>query len=769
MIRRPLAWACGFFVGLIYLSFYLPPILKFIFAILSAVAMVCFAFMSKRATWLRRYNRFVYSVASAALLAFVVCYYTQDVRIADICKNAGCEMNLEATVTDILYNREYGAAYKIRVERVDDKKTNFSCLLETEFPFDVDAYEKIEVYAELGYLSEDYDPSYRMWYFSRGVYLEAVAVSEERCRVLGTSHKELGYLFHRASSACSVTLLQYLDRDAAAMTKALLLGDKGELSAAVKRDFRRLGVSHMLAVSGMHLSILIGGLEYLLKLFTVHRKLRNAVLIVCILLFVGITGAAPSILRAGIMWLIYYGAFYAGGRQDSITSLYFSVALICFVSPTAVFDVGLQLSFLSSLGIILLGSAARERMLAGLTNRSVPFKLLKAALNNVINTISAVIFTMPVMLFTFHEFSLISPLSNLLLNIPVTLLMYAAPLLIFTSMLPILPYGIAAVINLSAEALYAISSALSSCPNALISTNYPFTVPVFLMFLALSAVLAFRKRNILTVYIGFLVGAVLFAGCLFVYVQTQRGLASITYENIKKNDLISIECNQKALLIDLSDGSYKAVSAGVDRILSGNYVELEAWVITHVHTRHVAAFQRVAEETVLRKLYMPLPMQEKEKGICDAIAEKAQSYGVAVYYFDNTAEELPLTFETLTLTLFPQIKLSRSTHPVLSLAIASESSGTQILYAGASSCEVGGSYESRLETFASGTDVMLFGCHGPVIKEMFGENLPTEAWQHVIYANESVREWAAPAFSYELESAQITQTADGFYRILLYP
>lgn len=88
MIRRPLAWACGFFVGLIYLSFYLPPILKFIFAILSAVAMVCFAFMSKRATWLRRYNRFVYSVASAALLAFVVCYYTQDVRIADICKNA---------------------------------------------------------------------------------------------------------------------------------------------------------------------------------------------------------------------------------------------------------------------------------------------------------------------------------------------------------------------------------------------------------------------------------------------------------------------------------------------------------------------------------------------------------------------------------------------------------------------------------------------------------------------------------------------------------
>lgn len=59
-------------------------------------------------------------------------------------------MNLEATVTDILYDREYGAAYKIRLERVDDKKTNFSCLLETEFPFDVDAYEKIEFMQSLG-------------------------------------------------------------------------------------------------------------------------------------------------------------------------------------------------------------------------------------------------------------------------------------------------------------------------------------------------------------------------------------------------------------------------------------------------------------------------------------------------------------------------------------------------------------------------------------------------------------------------------------------
>lgn len=712
-------------------------------------------------------------------MAFVICYYTQDIKIAGICQYAGREASLEATVTEILYNKDYGAAYKIRVNRIDDQKTDFSCLLETDFPFDADAYETIVVRAKIDYLSEEYDASYRLWYFSRGIYLGAAALSDSECQVIGTSHQELGYLFDRMRSACSVTFLQYLDKDTAAMAKALLLGDRGDLSAEVKRDFRRLGVSHMLAVSGMHLSILIGGLEYFLRLLTFHRKLRNAVLMVSILAFIGITGAPPSILRSGIMWLIYYGAYYAGGRQDSVTSLFFSAAAICFVSPAAVFDVGLQLSFLSSVGIILLGGATRDRLLSKLPGGVLPLKILKAALNNCICTVSAVIFTLPVLLFTFHEFSLISLLSNLLLNVPVTVLMYAAPLLILTSTVPVLPNGFAAVISLCAEAVYAISSALSSLPNALVSTNYSFTFPVFLAFLVLTAAFMIRKKNILTLYAGFLCGAVLFAGCLFAYRETQRDIAAVTYENVKKNDLISIECNEKALLCDFTDGSYKAISAGLDNILSGSCVEIDSWVITHVHIRHIATFQRVAQETVLRNLYMPLPANEKDEGICSTIAEKAHEYGITVYYIDNALTEVSFSFETLKITLLPQTKLARSTHPVLALSIANESSDTRILYAGASSCETEGTYGQLLKDFSSASDIMIFGSHGPIIKQMFGmtltsvatgkENLPEKAWQHVIYANKDVFEMADPAFVQMLEEAEIPQTSDSFYRILVYP
>lgn len=779
LMHRPLAWACGSFVILIYLSFYLPSFVKIIFAVLAVAAMVGFAAAARKYSRLKQYSSLVLCVASAALLAFAICYYTQDIKIAGICKYAGREATLEATVTEILYNKDYGAAYKIRVNRIDGRKTKFSCLLETDFPFDTDAYETIEVRAKLDYLSEEYDASYRLWYFSREIYLGAAALSDSESRMIGASHQELGYLFDRVRSACSVTFLQYLDKDTAAMSKALLLGDRGELSAVVKRDFRRLGVSHMLAVSGMHLSILIGGLEYFLRLLTLHRKLRNAVLMVSILVFIGITGAPPSILRSGIMWLIYYGAYYAGGRQDSVTSLFFSVAAICFVSPSAVFDVGLQLSFLSSLGIVLLGGATRDRLLSKLPGRGLPFKILKAALNNCICTVSAVIFTLPVLLFTFHEFSLISLLSNLMLNVPVTVLMYAAPLLILTSTFPVLPYGFAAVISLCTEAVYAISAVLSSVPNALVSTNYSFAFPVFLAFLVLSAAFMIRKKNILTLYAGFLCGVLLFAGCLFVYQQTQRNIAAVTYENVKKNDLISVECNQKALLCDFTDGSYKAVSAGLDNILSGSCVEIESWVITHVHTRHIATFQRVAQETVLQNLYMPLPANEKDEGICSTIAEKAHEYGITVYYIDNTLTEVSLSFETLNITLFPQTKLARSTHPVLAMSIANEGSDTQILYAGASSCETDGTYAQLLRDFSSASDIMLFGSHGPIIKQMFGMdlipetsgkgNLPEKAWQHVIYANKDVFGMAEPAFVQILEEAEISQTSDSFYRILVYP
>ena len=118
-------------------------------------------------------------------------------------------------------------------------------------------------------------------------------------------------LLSHIQSFVSSTLEDNLSDEGSAMAKALLLADKSEIPTAVKEGFSSLGIQHLFAVSGLHLSILIGSIASLFSHFAIKRRIAFPILSVITLFYMALTGFTPSMLRSGGMLLLFYFSFFS--------------------------------------------------------------------------------------------------------------------------------------------------------------------------------------------------------------------------------------------------------------------------------------------------------------------------------------------------------------------------------------------------------------------------------------------------------------------------
>ena len=139
-----------------------------------------------------------------------------------------------------------------------------------------------------------------------------------------------------------------LDRAVSEFIISILLGDKSFLSNDVRDSFNNSGVAHILALSGMHVAIIMGII--LLLLFPLQlmgmRKLRYVIALALIWAYAFMTGLAPSTVRACVMTSFMVLALLTQRRNKAVNSLLASAFIIILVDPASVYDIGLQLSFL---------------------------------------------------------------------------------------------------------------------------------------------------------------------------------------------------------------------------------------------------------------------------------------------------------------------------------------------------------------------------------------------------------------------------------------
>lgn len=221
----------------------------------------------------------------------------------------------------------------------------------------------------------------------------------------------------KMKSAIESKINQTLPEPEAALAAGILIGSRKGIPADLLAGFNVAGITHIIAISGYNISIIVVLLMNLAKALYVSRKKATWGIFIGLAFFVVLTGMSGSVMRAAIMGAIALFAKHIGRPSKIRNVLILSAVLMILFNPKIlIWDAGFQLSFLSTIGLIYL-SPALEKYLAWL-----PEKL--AIRSNLTSTLSAIIFTLPIILFNFHRLSIVAPIVNLLVlpAIPIAML-----------------------------------------------------------------------------------------------------------------------------------------------------------------------------------------------------------------------------------------------------------------------------------------------------------------------------------------------------------
>ena len=211
------------------------------------------------------------------------------------------------------------------------------------------------------------DEAERTAQYADGIALQAEPLAEKpQLTVLGESGSFRART-HRLQQKLSESLRRAMHRDTGGVLAAMTVGDRSGLSAQLRSAYRGAGLSHVLVVSGMHVSILCGDVlgrllpnrKKRLRGYT-GRRVRALFSAVLALLLVGVTSFTPSVLRAaGAVWLSALGV-WVYGPPDALTSLGVAGVLMTAGNSYAVCDVGFQLSFAAVVGTLAGGAVVRR-------------------------------------------------------------------------------------------------------------------------------------------------------------------------------------------------------------------------------------------------------------------------------------------------------------------------------------------------------------------------------------------------------------------------
>ena len=455
--------------------------------------------------------------------------------------------------------------------------------------------------------------------------------------------------------------------DQGGVASAITLGDSSGLSDRLSNLFRRCGVSHVVAVSGMHLSILIGFFFFLAARSRLHYKIRNILGIILVLLYMLLTGMSPSVTRAGIMIICVLSAAVLDRKEDAPTSFFLSAAIILAFNPYTIFSASFLLSYLALGGIILL-SGHLSRIIGKLSFLPDFISTIAAS------SIAAWLFTLPVLAIMFGGISLVSLPANILI-LPFIQLIFGLSLttLALSFIIPPLAPIVGFLIHFLIKTIVTCSEVIAAIPGSYVNLPQPGIIDIaaFIVF-SLAVYLLVRGRKISKPMFAAICLAVCYTTFSFTYSATTW---SVTYLDIGQGDCILIKApGYKHYLIDTGPHSGTTISAlrscGVNR--------LEAIFLSHADKDHTGALSDILSQIPTGKVILPnRNIREKEVTTLVSLALSAGtdvefSHRLCNYNFDGISVH----------TLWPRHSAAYGDENKNSLVMSVNIKGNKFLFTG---------------------------------------------------------------------------------------
>ena len=324
------------------------------------------------------------------------------------------------------------------------------------------------------------NPSLKRYYSSDNIFLQGEYI--DNYKKIGNNNR-IDLLLKQLQIKLSNNFKKYLNNENAGILSAIVLGEKSGLTNEIKDKYSAVGVSHILVVSGMHLSIIAGIVVFILGKFINNFRVLAGVSSVFIIIYMCFTGLTPSVFRAGMAILFLLVARIFLYDSDTLTSISFALIIMLLISPYSSLDVGLWFSYFATLAIL-----AHNRMLIS--------KKVHSHIKILLIPIFVIIFTLPIQILLNGNVSIIGVLVNVIVVPLLAPLLLMGFILLFTCYVPFLypiTFIVTFLINVIMFGINSIIDIANNIPFASIPVGgYLVLLTVFLIYLV-GAILSYYK------------------------------------------------------------------------------------------------------------------------------------------------------------------------------------------------------------------------------------------------------------------------------------
>lgn len=475
---------------------------------------------------------------------------------------------------------------------------------------------------------KDYD-----YYNARGIYLTASAKSDI---VIEPEARCSAALPAAARRAAAGRIMRIFPADTAHFMRSVMLGDKDGLydDLPLYTALSRAGFMHVAAVSGMHVSFLVGLLRVLLG----KSRRSSFICIAAVWVFAAVTGASASAVRAAFMQSLLLFAPVVRRENDPVTSLSTVLALVLLQNPHAAASISLQLSFGAMVGIFGFYEGINSALLGCVRSYNVR-RVLEKPIGIVSCSLAVMVVTVPITAVHFGSVSVLSPVMNVAALWAVSLCFcggYAACALSLLSV----KLGTAAgwLVSWAARYIFAAAKLVSGVPFAVLYLdNVPavcWLVLVYVLFIAAAFLrVSPTRRFVYPLAASAVTLALLFA---FLRFDSSRGHGTAAVLDVGQGQSIAVLSGDAAVVVDCGGGgkTQRAGEIAGAYLLNRGHKRLDALVLTHLHSDHANGVRQLMELVDVGELILPAEPNDDD-GLLAPILESAAAHGTPVVYVDR--------------------------------------------------------------------------------------------------------------------------------------
>lgn len=412
--------------------------------------------------------------------------------------------------------------------------------------------------------------------------------------------------------------------------KSMIYGNDTNLDEDIKENFTKLGLSHLLAVSGSNVGIVILVLSFLFKKFKVNIVVSFVITSTSIFIFCAISDFEISVIRASIISIVVLFASLISVKLNKYIAITIAFILIIIYNPCSIFNISFILSFTAFMGILLFSFQINSWFnlyiikIIGFYNIksikegksklqiSILHKLLKLISNILSLYLSVQIPIMPIQIYFFNSFSVISILSNLVIYVFTSLQLILGFLFILFCKLPYISDVLA---NLNYLILWIIIQIINILmkfnileirlpkPDFLsifcyyilvIFTFYNYKIKYYLKY-------KFRDVNVKLIFTTIFISCIVYI--IYFNIYTIYFLNFVYYFNVEQGNMAIIKSERKVILVDMGTTGKCNLSDMLENFLKAyNIKKIDFFIVTHLHSDHVNGLFELEDKLLENKI-----------------------------------------------------------------------------------------------------------------------------------------------------------------------